>query len=168
VKVGIGCDEAAFELKELLKSFLATQTRGTVEVLDFGIHAPNPVDYPDIAIQVAEAVVAGRCDRGVLLCGTGLGMAIAANKVPGVRAATCHDVYSAERAQRSNNAQIITLGARVVGPELAKVVVSSWLAAEFGGGGSARKVEKIGEIEQKYAHHQNTAPLGSRGAVAES
>jgi ribose 5-phosphate isomerase B len=150
MKLAIGCDEAALELKEVLKRFLATQTAVNANVLDFGVHSPQPVDYPDIAIQVAEAIAAGSCDRGILLCGTGLGMAIAANKVAGIRAATCHDVYSAERAQRSNNAQIITLGARVVGPELAKVVVASWLSAHFDGGRSTHKLAKISAIEQKY------------------
>jgi len=150
VKIGIGCDETALALKELLKDLLTTQPRVSVQVQDFGIHGPDPVDYPDIAVEVAEAIATGKCDRGVLLCGTGLGMAIAANKVPGIRAATCHDVYSAERARKSNNAQIITLGAQVVGPELAKVVVASWLEAEFAGGGSMRKVEKISSIEEKY------------------
>ena len=159
MKIGIGCDEAAFELKELLKQFLSEQIQVVVALEDYGVYSRDPVDYPDIAIQVAEAVADGRCDRGILLCGTGLGMAIAANKVPGVRAATCHDAYSAERAQRSNNAQIITLGARVVGPELAKVVVATWLAAEFAGGGSERKVKKIAGIEQKY--HRDPIAIGA-------
>src|SRR5690606_2736485 len=97
------------------------------QVKDFGTFSSQPVDYPDVAEEVANAIVRGECERGILLCGTGLGMAIAANKVPGIRAATCHDVYSAERAQKSNNAQILTLGARVIGPELAKKVVSAWL-----------------------------------------
>ncbi|HTU02457.1 MAG TPA: RpiB/LacA/LacB family sugar-phosphate isomerase, partial [Candidatus Sulfotelmatobacter sp.] len=88
--------------------------------------------------------------RGILMCGTGIGMAITANKVPGVRAATCHDTYSAERARKSNNAQILTMGARVIGPELAKTIVDAWLASEFEGGGSAPKVEKIMEYDEKF------------------
>lgn len=150
MKISIGCDEAALDLKELIKAHLQTQSQVHVEVQDFGVHCCEPVDYPDIAVQVAEAVARGVYERGILLCGTGIGMAIAANKVVGIRAATCHDVYSAERAQKSNNAQIITLGARVVGPELAKMVVSAWLASQFSGGGSTRKVEKIMRIEQTH------------------
>src|SRR5690348_6509985 len=148
----IGADEAAFDLKEAIKSFLAQQTAVAVECTDFGVHSLEPVDYPDIALAVAQEVASGKCERGVLLCGTGLGMAITANKVPGIRAATCHDTYSAERAQKSNNAQIITLGARVIGPELAKQVVMAWLTSEFAGGGSTRKVAKICAIEESFTN----------------
>jgi len=151
MKLAIGCDEAALDLKEIIKAHLSDQTQVSVETTDFGVHAEDPMDYPDIAVKVAEAVVRGECERGILLCGTGLGMAIAANKVSGIRAATCHDVFSAERARKSNNAQIITLGARVIGPELAKTVISAWLVSDFVGGGSARKVEKIMQIEKKYS-----------------
>jgi ribose 5-phosphate isomerase B len=151
MKLAIGADEAAFELKEAIKTFLAQQTAMAVECMDFGVHSLEPVDYPDIALAVAQEVASGNCERGILLCGTGLGMAIAANKVPGIRAATCHDTYSAERAQKSNNAQIITLGARVIGPELAKQVVMAWLTSEFAGGGSTRKVAKIRAIEESFA-----------------
>ena len=122
-----------------------------MEIVDFGVYSTGPIDYPDIAVKVAEAVAHEECERGILLCGTGLGMAIAANKVSGIRAATCHDVFSAERAQKSNNAQIITLGSRVIGPELAKMVISAWLVSEFSGGGSTRKVDKIMQIEEKYS-----------------
>jgi ribose 5-phosphate isomerase B len=109
------------------------------------------VDYPDVAERVALAIRDGRSDRGILICGTGIGMAIAANKVPGVRAAQAHDVYSAERARKSNNAQILTLGARVIGPEAAKTVVHAWLESEFAGGASTRKVEKIDRLEQRQS-----------------
>lgn len=150
MNIAIGCDEAAFDLKELILVHLSEQEQVSVEVKDFGVHASESVDYPDVALKVSEAIVQGEYERGILLCGTGLGMAIAANKVPGIRAATCHDTYSAERAQRSNNAQVITLGARVVGPELAKKIISAWLESSFAGGGSTRKVEKIMQIESKY------------------
>ncbi len=150
MKIAIGCDEAALDLKETIKTHLAKQDQVLVEATDFGVYTTEPSDYPDIAAAVAEAVARGEFERGILLCGTGLGMAIAANKVSGIRAATCHDVFSAERAQKSNNAQIITLGARVIGPELAKTVLSAWLASAFAGGGSTRKVEKIMQIEEKY------------------
>jgi ribose 5-phosphate isomerase B len=138
--IAIGSDEAGFALKGLLIEFLAHEGR---EVTDFGCHSIDPVDYPDVAFELARAVARGEHERGILICGTGIGMAIAANKVAGVRAAQAHDPYSAERARMSNDAQILTLGARVIGPELAKSLVRTWLSAEFGGGGSARKVAKI-------------------------
>jgi ribose 5-phosphate isomerase B len=114
-----------------------------VEVRDFGCFTTEQVDYPDIGYEVAHAVARGEHDRGILICGTGIGMAIVANKVPGVRAAQVHDPYSAERARKSNDAQIMTMGARIIGPELARSLVRIWLAAEFAGGASARKVAKI-------------------------
>jgi ribose 5-phosphate isomerase B len=144
-RVLIGCDEAAFELKETLKAHLLAQG---VEVVDYGVHSTAPVDYPDIALAVATDVAAGASDRAILCCGTGIGMAITANKVPGVYAAQAHDTFSAERARKSNNAQVLTMGARVIGPELAKQIVDHWMASEFAGGGSARKVDKIKEIER--------------------
>ena len=149
MKIAIGCDNAAVSLKVVLKDYLAT--RDDIEVVDFGVASENDAElYPDVAERTALAVSKGDCDRGIILCGTGLGMAISANKIPGIRAATCHDVYSAERARKSNNAQIITMGARVIGPENAKTVLKAWLESEFAGGGSAPKVQRIIEIEQKY------------------
>ena len=148
MKIAIGCDSAALSLKNTLKEFLDEQG---VENRDFGVNSEDDLEYyPNIAERVALAVASGDFDRGILVCGTGLGMAITANKVPGIRAATCHDVYSAERARKSNNAQIITMGARVIGPESAKTVLSAWLDSEFAGGGSAPKVQCIIDIEQKY------------------
>ncbi|HET6451655.1 MAG TPA: ribose 5-phosphate isomerase B [Spirochaetia bacterium] len=145
--VAIGADEAAFDLKETLKAHLA---RRGIEVKDYGAFDRNPVLYPDVAVKVAQAVADGTHPRGILMCGTGIGMAITANKVPGVRAACCHDTYSAERARKSNNAQILTMGARVIGPELAKTIVDAWLASEFEGGGSAPKVQKIIEYDERF------------------
>jgi ribose 5-phosphate isomerase B len=145
--IAIGADDAAFELKGLLVEFLGE--RG-YQVRDFGCHSPDPVDYPDVAAAVAEAVARGEHDRAILVCGTGIGMEIAANKVPGVRAALCHDVYSAGRARRSNDAQVLTMGARVIGVELAKRIVEEWLRAEFEGGRSAPKVAKLAELDRRY------------------
>ena len=145
--IALGADEAGFELKNIIKDYLEKQG---VIVTDFGVNSAAPVLYPDIAVAVALAVAEHRHDRAILFCGTGLGMAIAANKVPGIRAATCHDTYSAERARKSNDAQILTMGARVIGSELAKSVVEAWLHSEFQGGGSTEKVDKIKEYEQKY------------------
>jgi len=150
MRIAIGCDEAAFDLKETVREFLGRQSAVLVECQDFGVFDRNPVDYPDVAEQVSLAVTRGECDRGILICGTGIGMCIAANKVPGIRAALCHDPYSAERARKSNNAQILTMGARVIGPELAKFIVAAWLTSEFEGGRSATKVQKIMDIEARY------------------
>lgn len=140
----IGCDEAAWELKKTLKAHV--ESLG-YEVEDVGSGEGESVLYPDIALAAAEAILAGRHERGVLLCGTGIGMAMTANKVPGIFAAQAHDTYSAERARKSNNAQIVTLGARVVGPELAKMIVRAFLESEFEGARSLPKVERMRQIE---------------------
>jgi ribose 5-phosphate isomerase B len=145
--IAIGSDEAGFGLKEKINEYL---TEKGVEVTDYGVYDIQPVLYPDIAVKVAQAVADGKHERGILICGTGIGMAITANKVPGIRAAVCHDVYSAERARKSNNTQIMTLGARVIGAELAKLLVDTWLKSEFQGGGSTAKVARISEYEQKF------------------
>lgn len=147
MSIAIGCDEAGFEFKEKIKAFLLEKG---MEVEDYGVYNTQPVLYPDIAIKVAKAIVENKHDRGILICGTGIGMAIAANKVPGIRAAVCHDPYSAQRARMSNNSQIMTIGARVIGYELAKVLVSIWLESEFQGGGSTAKVDKIMEYENEF------------------
>lgn len=148
MKLAIGCDEAACDLKNALKAHLLAQGH---EVTDFGTHDNEPVLYPDMAFEVAQRVAAGDFPRALLLCGTGIGMAICANKVPGIRAAQCHDTYSAERASRSNDAQIITIGARVVGPELAKAIVDTWLRASFDGGRSQPKVDLINAFDSARA-----------------
>ena len=153
MNIAIGCDEAAYGLKETLKAMLQAQGH---DVQDYGTREGETAAYPDVAFAVAEAVAAGRHPRAVLLCGTGIGMAISANKVAGVRAAQCHDSYSAERARKSNDAQVICMGARVIGPELAKSILSAWLASEFEGGRSASKVERIAAYER--------APSAARAA----
>lgn len=118
MKIGLGSDHNALHLKDYIKKYIEETT--DIEVVDYGCYSEDEVDYPDVAFEVAEAISEEKLDRGILFCGTGLGVAIAANKYPGIRAATTHDVYSAERAQLSNNAQIITLGAQIVGYEVAK------------------------------------------------
>lgn len=150
LRVALGADEAAVELKAIIRTLLQEEHSDTVEVLDHGIEAGQSVDYPDVALDVASAVAAGEADRAILMCGTGIGMAITANKVPGIRAAQAHDVYSAERARKSNDAQILTLGALVIGPELAKSIVEAWLISEFAGGRSAPKVAKIAAVEARF------------------
>ncbi|MDV6318138.1 ribose 5-phosphate isomerase B [Chromohalobacter sp. HP20-39] len=144
-KVALGCDEAAYEMKQALVAHIRSLG---YEVEDFGTHDAKPVLYPDVALDVAQAVSEGRVDRGVLICGTGIGVAISANKVPGIRAAQAHDTYSAERARKSNDAQIVTMGARVIGVELAKVIAETFLTSEFSGGSSQAKVDRIKAYER--------------------
>ncbi|MCD4674077.1 MAG: RpiB/LacA/LacB family sugar-phosphate isomerase [Anaerolineaceae bacterium] len=150
MKIAIGCDNLAIGLKETLIKYLKEQSKVAVEIVDFGVNDPSPVDYPDIAEKVAVEVSQSKCDRGILICGTGIGMSIAANKVPGIRAAQVYDIYAAERSVKSNNAQIITLGALITGPSLAIKLVEVWLNSEFQGGRSAPKVDKIMAIEGRY------------------
>jgi ribose 5-phosphate isomerase B len=147
MKIALGCDHNAFDLKENLKRFLADKGH---EVTDYGCFSCEDVDYPDVAFKVAQDIRDDKHSRGILVCGTGIGMAIAAGKVPGIRAALCHDTYSAERAQKSNNAQILTMGAKVIGLETAKKVVEAWVNSHFEGGNSGRKVQKIMDQEQSY------------------
>ena len=144
MKIAIGSDHLGLELKNLIKDFLREKE---IDVEDFGTMSREPVDYPDIAEKIAKVVARNDYQRGILICGTGIGMAIAANKVRGIRAAVCHDLYSAERSRKSNNAQIMAIGALIIGPELAKKLVEVWLNSEFQGGRSERKVKKIMEIE---------------------
>ena len=145
--IAMGSDEAGYKLKEEIKQFL--ESKGN-QVKDFGPYNEDAVLYPDYAVAVAESIAKGEYERGILICGTGIGMAITANKVPGIRAAVCHDIYSAERARKSNDAQIMCLGARIVALELAKILVEAWLKSEFAGGGSVQKVERIKYYEEKY------------------
>lgn len=145
MRIAIGADHLGLPLKEAVKAHLEQLGH---EVVDHGVHDTTPVDYPDVAIDVADAVAAGKFERAILVCGTGIGMAITANKVPGVRAASVADPYSAERARKSNNAQVLCLGSRVVAPEVAAILVDHWLAAEFQGGDSARKVAKMDALDE--------------------
>lgn len=146
----IGADDAGFGLKGVIKGYLDDLGIGYDDV---GVDTPDAtalgIDYPDVAETAATGIRDGRYDRGVLICGTGIGMAITANKVPGVRAALAHDVYSAQRARKSNDAQVLTMGARVIGPEAAKTIVAAWLESEFDGGASTRKVAKIADLERR-------------------
>ena len=144
MKIAVGADHLGLPLKDVVKAYLEA---GGHEVVDFGVTEATPVDYPDVAIEVAEAVAAGAYSRAILVCGTGIGMSITANKVPGVRAANVADPYSAERARKSNDAQVLCLGSRVVAPEVARIIVDHWLASEFQGGESARKVAKMNALD---------------------
>jgi len=148
MRIAIGCDEAAYHLKMEILNYL--KTKPDIELKDFGATAGETVLYPDVARSVAEAVASGNYARGILFCGTGIGMSITANKVPGIRAAVCHDPFSTERSRKSNNAQIMCMGERVIGVELAKYLVDIWLACEFAEGSSTAKVHRIEEIEHEY------------------
>ena len=149
--IALGADDAAFELKAKIIAHL--KSKG-IPVADYG--DKSEALYPDVALEVAEAVAAGKHDRAILMCGTGIGMAITANKVPGIRAAVCHDIYSAERSRKSNDCQIMALGGRVVGEELAKSLVDAWLASEYQGGRSAPKVERMKQIDEQF--HRTAIP----------
>jgi ribose 5-phosphate isomerase B len=147
MKIGVGSDHNAFELKEVVKAYIEGLGH---EVIDYGCYSKDEIDYPGVAFNVATEINNGVIERGILICGTGIGMSIAANKVPGIRSAQCHDVYSAERAQLSNNAQIITMGAKVIGEELAKEVVKAYLNVSFQGGNSGRKIDQIMDKEKEF------------------
>jgi ribose 5-phosphate isomerase B len=145
MKIIIGSDHGGIHLKEVLKQHLAE--RG-IEVHDAGTYTEESCDYPDIALQLCRAVTAGDGDRGVLVCGTGIGMSMAANKVKGIRAALCGDVFSAIMSREHNDANVICLGERVLGPGLAVCILDAWLDTEFAGGRHARRVNKIMAIEK--------------------
>lgn len=147
MKIAIGADNAATDMKNVVKAYLHELG---FEVADFSHDVPGRSEiYPDIAFNLSSAVAAGDYERGILVCGTGIGMAIVANKVKGIRAAQVHDSYSAERSRKSNDAQIMTMGARVIGIELAKSLVKIWLDSEFEAGRSQSKVDRINYYDTK-------------------
>lgn len=147
MKISLGCDEAAYDLKIAIKNHL---TAKGIEVIDNGAEAGEAVLYPDVAAKTCEKVTDGTCERGILVCGTGIGMAITANKVPGIRAAVCHDPFSTERSIKSNNCQVMCMGARVIAPQLALNLLDTWLACEFVDGPSTEKIERITYHEQSF------------------
>ncbi|MDT2759914.1 ribose 5-phosphate isomerase B [Enterococcus xiangfangensis] len=150
MKVAVGCDDNAFELKEEVKNYLVEKG---YEIVDYGIYEKNPIDYPKVAVKVSKGILNNEVDKGILFCGTGIGMALAANKVNGIRAAQAHDIYSAERAELSNHAQIITMGSKVIGIEVAKKIANIFLESNFtmdgSGKNSARKIDEIMQIERE-------------------
>jgi ribose 5-phosphate isomerase B len=147
-RIAIGADHAGFRVKERVKRFLAEQGYA---VDDLGTHSEESVDYPDYARRVAEAVAAGRAQSGVLICGTGIGMAMTANKVPGIRAAVAHDKHTAHLAREHNDANVLTFGARVVSEDSALEIVREFLRTAFAGGRHQRRVDKISELDQANA-----------------
>lgn len=144
MRIAIGCDHRGWELKQAIMAFLREMGQ---EYKDFGSYHPAPVDYPDLAQVVAEAVSRGESERGILVCSTGIGMSIAANKVRGVRAAVSQDIFSARRARQHNDANVLCLGASIVGQDLAKEIVQTFLSTEFEGGRHSRRLEKIAAWE---------------------
>ncbi len=148
MKIGIGSDHGGYNLKEEIKSYL--QGKG-YEVVDFGTNSNDSVDYPDYGRSVAEGVIKGDVEKGIVCCGTGIGISIAANKVPGIRCAVVSDTFSAKMSRAHNNANMLSLGERVVGRGLALEIVDVWMNAEFEGERHARRVGKLSEIEEKYS-----------------
>ncbi|WP_338579138.1 ribose-5-phosphate isomerase [Pseudomonas sp. ML2-2023-6] len=151
LRIVIGCDDAGYEYKEALKRDLMANP-AVASVDDIGVDSQSHTAYPLIAIEAAEKVAAGQADRALLICGTGLGVAIAANKVPGIRAVTAHDSFSVERAILSNNAQVLTFGQRVIGLELARRLLKEWLTYRFDeSSASALKVQTLNDYERVSA-----------------
>jgi len=149
VRIAIGADHAGFEMKQDLAAYLV---KAGHEVIDLGTDSTAPVDYPDIAEAVSKAVLGGQAERGILVCGSGAGAAIAACKVPGIRASVCHDAYSARQAVEHDDLNVLCLGSRVIGPSLARTLADAFLAAAFSG--EARhlnRVAKIKRIESRYS-----------------
>ncbi|WP_031514196.1 ribose 5-phosphate isomerase B [Desulfofalx alkaliphila] len=148
MKIAIGSDHAGYELKSEIIKYL--NTFDGLEIEDHGTYSDQSVDYPDLALKVAEAVARGDAQRGIVICGTGIGICIAANKVPGIRAATCHDKYTAQMSREHNDANILAFGSRVIPAETAKELVKVFVETDFAGDRHARRVNKISDIEKKY------------------
>lgn len=148
MKIAIGCDHGGFQLKTEIINYL---NDNGYEVKDFGTYSEDSCDYADYAIQVAEAVASKEFEKGILICGTGIGISIAANKVPGIRAALCSDTFSAHATREHNDANILAMGQRVVGTGLALDIVKAFLEAQFEGDRHIKRIEKITAIENKYS-----------------
>ncbi len=146
MKLAIGCDHGGFELKQEVLKFL--KSIANIQVTDFGPANTESVDYPDFGAKVSEAVGRGAMDRGILICGTGIGMSIVANRYPNVRAALCHDHFTAQMSREHNDANVLVMGERVIGKGVALEIVKTWLDTEFGGGRHQKRLDKIREIEK--------------------
>ena len=152
MKIGIGNDHSAVEMKNTIVDYLLEKG---YEVVNYGTDSTESCHYPVYGEKVGRAVASGEVDLGIVICGTGLGISLAANKVPGIRACVCSEPYTAKLTVQHNNANIIAFGARVVGSELAKMIVDSFFEAEFEGGRHAARIAKISEIEEKYSRKQD-------------
>jgi ribose 5-phosphate isomerase B len=154
MRVAVGADHAGFGLKECLTEWLPKQGH---EVIDLGTHSSEPVDYPDYAEAVGRAVLDGRAERGLIVCGSGVGACIAANKLPGIRAGLCHDTYSAAQGVLHDDVNVLVLGARVIGPALAEALVTSFLVARFTNAvRHVRRLNKIKALEARALMHRDT------------
>ena len=150
--VALGADHGGFPLKPVIKEFLASQG---CTVIDCGTNSSDPVDYPDYASAVGESVRVGKAERGIIICGSGVGASVAANKIPGVRAGLCHDTFSAHQGVEDDDMNVLCLGARVIGPNLALEIVKTWLEASFSGAERhERRLAKVKEIERRYSKEQ--------------
>jgi ribose 5-phosphate isomerase B len=145
MRIVIGSDHGGLRLKNEIITYMKDNN---ITYHDVGTYTADSVDYPDISRCVAQAVAGGEYDRGIIICGTGIGVSIAANKVQGIRAALCHDVYSAQMSREHNDANVLTMGERVIGPGLALAIVEKWLGTEFAGGRHERRVCKIAGLEK--------------------
>lgn len=146
MKISIACDHGGFDLKEDLRAWLAEQGH---EVVDFGCHGHESCDYPDVVEPAARAVASGECERGIVICTTGIGVSMTANKVKGVRCALCGEPWSAEMTRRHNDANMLALGAGVTGPLLARQIVTAFLTGQFEGGRHQRRVDKVAAVENR-------------------
>ncbi|HMK49882.1 MAG TPA: ribose 5-phosphate isomerase B [Thermodesulfovibrionales bacterium] len=148
--IAIGSDHAGVELKkELLSLFNNLQ----IQFVDFGTDSPESVDYPDFGEKVSEAVSSGKVDKGLLICGTGIGMSIVANKFPGIRASLCNDLFTAKMSRMHNDANVLVIGGRIVGRDLAKEIVRTWVSTPFEGDRHQRRLDKISKIEVRIKNH---------------
>ncbi|HAK60368.1 MAG TPA: ribose 5-phosphate isomerase B [Nitrospiraceae bacterium] len=152
MKLAISCDHGGWELKEQILEIL--QRVENIDVIDYGTMSRDSVDYPDYAREVSEGVAEGTIDRGILICGTGIGMSIVANRYRNIRAALCNDIYTARMSRLHNNANILVLGGRVVGPGLAGEIVKTWLETEFEGGRHQKRLDKIAQLEKTVTGEQ--------------
>lgn len=150
MKVAIGSDHAGIELKKDIVSLLNEMK---IECIDYGTDSPQSVDYPDFGEKVSREVSTGKADRGILICGTGIGMSIVANKVPDIRASLCNDLFTAKMSRLHNDANVLVIGGRIVGRDLAKEIVRTWFSTEFEGGRHANRLNKIKLIEERFIKH---------------
>lgn len=148
--IAIGCDHAGVELKKEILSLLDSLL---IEHIDYGTNSSESVDYPDFGEKVSEEVSSGKIEKGILICGTGIGMSIVANKFPGVRASLCNDLFTARMSRLHNDANILVIGGRVVGKDLAKEIVRTWVNTPFEGERHSRRLEKISRIEDRLKNH---------------
>jgi ribose 5-phosphate isomerase B len=150
MKIAIGCDHAGLELK---KEIISVLNDLFIEFIDYGTYSPESVDYPDIGEKVSEAVSSGKIDRGILICGTGIGMSIVANKFSGVRASLCNELFTAKMSRLHNDANVLVLGGRIVGKDLAKEIVRTWVSTLFEGERHCTRLNKIKQIEDRLIKH---------------